>query len=400
MRSQTTGGNAEVDFGSRGATKLKVGYVNDATGASNFSMLSQTLSGRLSGGGWTLSHATSDGAAPGFVGQANPSGTHGGALAFGLNDRLGANQIDLQSQDTGTGYADPFGGISTPGFTSYRAAWSHHATNADTFTLEADGQKNRGVGIDDSQNNVNLAWHKAVTKSLSVVLGLIAHAQQNAPVVTGATTVGGVPAVQTVPQSSINAQMQLGFNWKATKRIALQVQRDQTLSGNDAESTQPAQTSAELSYAFENKGKLFVRELLSAAPTTSFAQATGSLDVADLGTRSTQVGFERSLGPATTVDSEYLVTNTGNATDVYSALGVQQKFNFGKRLGGNLLLQQANASGVGASGFTVYGGSLAYTDTKDFRAGVSYQSRSGLGGGSTLSGGFTGHMGPNLSVLG
>ncbi|MGZ3540573.1 MAG: hypothetical protein ACXVAF_05215 [Vulcanimicrobiaceae bacterium] len=386
--SQTTGGNLEADFGRTGSTKLKFGYVNDATGASNFSIYSQALSGRLAGGGWSLSHATSNGASPGVVGEANPLGTHGGAVAFLLNDRIGQNQLDVQYQETGSGYADPFGGISSPGFTNYRVAWSHHAANADTLTFEADGQRNRGFGVDDSQRNVNLLWHKTVTKRLALLLGAQAHAQQNAP------------AVQTVPETSTTTQAQLGFDWRAGKRLDLNVQRDQTLGGNDAQSTQPAQTSAQLSYAFDNKGKLFVRELLSAAPVTSFAESTGGLTVSNLGARSTQVGFERATSPATTIDTEYLITNTGSGSDIYSALGVQQKFAFGNRLGGNLLVQQANASGAGASAFTVYGASLAYTGTKDFRAGLSYQSRSGLGGGSTLSGGFTGHMGPNTAVLG
>ena len=164
--------------------------------------------------------------------------------------------------------------------------------------------------------------------------------------------------------------------------------------------TQPAQTLSALSYTFDKKGKAFVRQILSAAPASSFAESTGSLDIANLGTRSTQFGFERALSPATTVDTEYLISGTGNATDIYSALGVEQRFAFGKQFGGNLLLQQANAAGSGAAGFTVYGASLAYAGEKDFRASLSYQSRTGLGGGSTLAGGFAGHLGSNISVLG
>lgn len=398
VNSRTTGADARFQFGKLGTTRLNLGYVNDATGAGNFSMLSQTLSGKLSGGGWTLSHATSDGASPAFAGQAVSNGTHGGALAFGMNDRVGRDQIDLQYQDTGNGFSDPFGGISNPGFTNYRAAWSRRTSSSDTLVFEADGQKNRGLGNDDSQNNVSLLMRKTVAKSLSLVLGLAAHAQHNAPLIAAGQ---GSNTLQTnTPQSSTDAHLQLGFDWKATKKIDLRMQHDQALGGNDALSTQPAQTTAELSYAFDGKGKMFVRELLSAAPTTVFAQAAGTLGAANLGTRTTQIGFERALGPATTIDSEYLMTNSGNATDIYSALGVQQKFSLGKRLGGNLLFQRANATGAGAAGFAVYGGSIAYTDTKDFRAALSYQSRTGVGGGTTLSGGFTGHMGPNLSVLG
>jgi len=400
VRSQTTGGNVEFDLGKGRTTHVNVGYVNDATGATNFSIFSQSVSGKLSGGQWTISHATSNGLSPTLVGGSNPNGTHGGAFAFSLNDTLGTNQLGLQYQDTGIGFADPFGGIANPGFTNYRIAVAHRASDTSQVVFEADGQKNHGIGEGDAQNNVSLLVHKIVSKSLSVTAGLISHAQHNAPVITGTQTIGGVPSVQSVPETSTNTQAQVGFDWKVSKLVDLILQRDQTLVGNDAQTNQPTQTSAELDYAIAKKGKAFVRELLSAAPTTSFAQATGSLDVASIGTRSTQIGLEQSLSPTTTVDSEYLVTNTGNATNIYSALGVQQKFAFGKRLSGNVLVQRADASGPGAVGFTVYGISIGYTDTKDFRAGISYQSRSGVGGGSTFNGGFTGHLGPNISTLG
>ena len=386
--SQTSGANAEFGLGAGGA-KLRLSYLNDATGSSNFVLYSQAVSGRLAGGGWSLSHSTSSGISPGVVGGANPLGTHGGALALALNDRVGTSEIDAQYQDTGAGFSNPFGGIASPGFRNYRVALTHHTSTADAVTFEADGQSNRGFGAGDSQRNLAVQWHRTVTKSLGLLFGVESHSQNNAPA-----------GLQQTRTNASSAQAQLGLDWKAGKRVEFEVQRDQTLSGNDAQSTQPAQTSAQLSYAFDKKGKAFIRQMLSAAPASSFAESTGSLDIANLGTRSTQFGFERAISPATTVDTEYLITGTGNATDIYSALGVEQRFAFGKRLGGNLLLQQANAAGAGASGFTVYGGSLAYTDERDFRASLSYQSRTGAGGGSSLAGGFTGHIGSNVSVLG
>ncbi len=397
--SAVTGGNAWVDIGGSAAAKLRVSYVNDATGASNFSLVSQSLTGKLPGGQWILSHASSSGSAPGVTGGQLSSGGGGNAIDLTLNDRIGPNQIDALYQDTAAGFADPFGGISSPGFTNYRVAWSRHAAPGQTLTLEADGQRNHGAGVEDAQNNASLLWNTAVNKTISLLFGVQAHAQQNVPLTISPPLTGSSPE-PNVLQRSTQMQAQLGFDWKPSKRVGLNVQRDQDLTGATAQTTQPAQTSAELSYAFDDRSKVFVRQLLSDSAATAFAQSAGALGLTNLGTRSTQIGFERAMSPAMNVESDYLITDTGNATDIYSALGVTQKFSIGKRLSGNLTMQQANASGAGAAGFTVYGGSVAYSDSKDFRAALAYQSRTGSLGGTTFSGGLTGHVGPNIAVLG
>ncbi len=119
-----------------------------------------------------------------------------------------------------------------------------------------------------------------------------------------------------------------------------------------------------------------------------------------MGSRSTQIGIERTVGSGTSIDTSYTIADTADGANLYAALGVQQAFKIGKRLSGNATMQSARASGEGAEGFTVFGGGLSYTDLKDFRASLSLQTRGGIGGGTTLSGGATGHLGPNLAMLG
>jgi hypothetical protein len=113
-----------------------------------------------------------------------------------------------------------------------------------------------------------------------------------------------------------------------------------------------------------------------------------------------QLGFERALSPATTIRDEYVVSGTGNAKDIYSALGVQENFALSKFVSGNLLAQSAKAIGAGAQGFTLLGGAVNYANSSVLRASLAYQARSGAGGGSTFSGGIAGHLAPDLAVLG
>jgi hypothetical protein len=113
-----------------------------------------------------------------------------------------------------------------------------------------------------------------------------------------------------------------------------------------------------------------------------------------------QLGFERALSPATTVSSDYVVNGTGNATNIYSALGVQEKVKLSKYLSGNLLVQSANAMGAGAQGFTVLGGMLHYANAHTVQASLAYQTRSGYAGGSTLTSAIAGRLSPSLSIVG
>ncbi len=393
VAAQTTGGKMTFDIGRNGATNLEFGYVNAASGTSNFALLQQTLSGKLPGGGWSVSHATSYGTVPNTVGLLSPAGGDGGsAFHAGYNQRRGNDTLSFDYQNTDAGYENPYGGLAVPGFASYRLSWQHAVPRKNQLTVSIDGQRNSGLGIENSQNNANLSYRQFLGQRLSVLLGLNVHTQHD----------GIIDPSSPVPvlASGSFTQTEVGLDYRPTSRITFNIDRTSTISGDNSQTTQPAQTVASLTYDMDKHGKLYVRELYSDAPVSAFAQATSTLAIATNSTRATQFGIERDLSPATTVTSDYLITQGGSGVDIYSALGVQEKFRIGKTLGGNLFVQSANARGVGAQGFTVWGATLNYAATNGLRAALAYQTRTGASGGSTLSAGFAGPINDNMAIVG
>jgi len=395
VQAQTTGGRLGVDLGRNGASTFELGYVNAANGSSNFSLFQQTLSGQLPGGGWSVSHASSGGLVPNTAGLASPVASNGGsAWHAGFNQRRGYDTVSFDLQNTSAGYANPYGGLSVPGFSSYRLAWQHAVPRKNDLTVSIDGQRNSGVGIDNAQANASVSYRRYLSQRLSVLLGLNVHTQHD-----GIADPNG-PGAPVLASGSFG-QAEVGIDYRPSNKLSLSVDRTSTLSGNSADSTQPSQTTAQLTYDMDKKGKIYVRELLSDSPVAAFAQATTGLALASNSSRATQFGIERDLSPATTVTSDYLITQTGSGTDIYSAMGVQEKFKIGKNVGGNFFLQSANASGAGATGFTVWGATVNYAAPNGLRAALAYQTRGGgTAGGSTLSAGFAGPIDPNLSIVG
>ncbi len=384
--SQTTGAGLDVALGADRNTQLHVGYVNDATGTQNFSLLSQAVSRRWSDGSWELSHASSYGFLP------NPSNPFpaqrgGDALAFRMNAHTPLDSLDLDFQNTSAGFSNPFGGLSMAGLLAYRAAFTHAVPKRVAVTVAADGQSNNGAGVNDSEANQSATVRWFATPQLSFLGGLVRHTQHSQ------NPSASIPALT-------QTQAQAGVEYKAGKRVGITVEQFQTITGSDAGSTQPSQTLAQLSYDMDGHGRAYLRELWSAAPTTTFANASSGITFGSGATHSMQLGFERALSPATTVSSDYVVSGTGDATNIYSALGVQERFRLSKYVGGNLLAQSANAAGAGAQGFTVLGGTLHYDNAQTLQASMAYQTRSGFGGGATLSAGIAGHVSANVAVVG
>jgi len=394
VSAQTSGGRLGFDIGRGGATTFELGYVNSASGASDFALFQQSLSGKLPGGGWSISHAMSRGQAPSTTGLIQPVGLDSGsAWHAAYAQRQGFNTLSLDYQNTSAGYANPFGGLSVPGFMSYRLAFQRTVPRHDDLTLEVDGQQNHGVGVDNAQAGASLTYRQYLGQRLSMLLGMNVHTQHD-----GLTDPSGTGT--PVTSSGTVAQAEIGIDYRPTSKLSLSLDRTSTFAGNDADTTQPSQTIAQLTYDMDKRGKFYVRELISGAPVAAFAQSTSDLSIASNATRATQFGIERTLSSATTVTSDYLISQTGTGTDIYSAIGVQEKFKLGRNLGGNFFVQNANASGAGVSGFTVWGATLNYAASNGLRAALAYQTRSGDTGGSTFSAGFAGPINPNASIVG
>ncbi len=393
VAAQTIGGRLAFDMGHQGATNFELGYVNSVSGASNFALFQQSLSGKLPGGGWSISHANSSGQGPTTTGLIQPVGLDSGsAWHAAYNQRSGFNTLSLDYQNTSAGYANPFGGLSVPGFSSYRLAFQRTVPRHNDLTLAIDGQSNHGVGIDNAQAGASLSYRQYLGTRLSMLLGMNVHTQHDGLVDPTGT---GTPTIS----SGTVAQTEVGIDYRPSSKLSLSVDRTASLGGG-IDTTQPAQTIAQLTYDMDKRGKFYIRELFSDAPVAAFAQATSNISIAGNSTHATQFGIERSLSPATTVTSDYLISQTGSGTDIYSAIGVQEKFRIGKNLGGNLFVQSANARGADATGFSVWGATLNYSSPNGLRAALAYQTRSGSTGGSTFSAGFAGPINPNLSIVG
>lgn len=385
-RSVTSGFDFSYAIDRAGHTKFEAGYVNDATGMANYALASETLSGKTASGQWVLSHARSSGAVPSLGNLDTAAGpARGSALEFSYSGRVRENQITLEYQNNGAGFANPFGGFNVDGLESITASLTRRfGHDRSSVQILAGEQRNTGSGTVSVQDNVSAQLRTMIGNALALTLGLQAQHETNAG-----------SSLQSVTGS--NAQAQIGASWKPAKRFNISIDHQAQLGGNS--SVLPSQTGAEVAYELPGQGRLYLRELFGGAQY-SFAQSTSSYTAPVIGGRSTQIGMQRTIGSGTAIDTSYAIADTDNGTNLYAALGVQQTFKIGKRFTGNATMQSARATGTGAQGFTVFGSSLSYTDLKDFRASLSMQSRGGQGGGMTISGGATGHLGPNLAMLG
>ncbi|HET7814096.1 MAG TPA: hypothetical protein VFL13_06955, partial [Candidatus Baltobacteraceae bacterium] len=390
IASETTGGDLRYSLTRSRNLTFDFGYLNDSTGSSNYALATESLSGRSPTGDWRFSHGSSSGVVPNN-GAAIVQGGTGSATAFQVNEHVNGSQIAFDYTNVGPGFANPFGGFTVNGLEQMTATFAHQSRNRSSFTVTAGQQRNTGAGMANLQQTFTAMWQAAVSKALSFSLGLQAEHQVQGP---GAVQPAQAP-VQTVTGST--AQMQAGVQWRPASRLDVQLQHQASLGGNSQ--VAPSQTTAEVDYDFPKQGKVFLRELLGGA-VSSFANTTSQYTAPAIGSHSTQIGVERTIGPDTAIDTSYMIADNGDATNIYTTLGVQESFKFGRRLSGNASLQSAQSTGTSPSGFTVFGTGFTYTDTKDFRASLGYQTRGGFGGGSTFNGGATGHIGSNIALLG
>ncbi|MDE2483346.1 MAG: hypothetical protein KGN02_14305 [bacterium] len=402
VRSRTTGGDVRVALSRDAGTSLIASYFNDVQGSANLSVAAQSFERRWSGGGLTISRATSSGAlanqsnAQQVAGNAVP-GT-GTAFSAALTQRGANDALALSYQATSAGYDDPFGGFSSPGVSAYRGSWKHGVLAHGLFELEYDGQHQSGIGPSSTQSDFAARFTRSLGRFFSAGVALLHHDQHVSAIVpTGATTLGGAPALSTTAQTQAEATLA----YRSQRRVGATLLERMTLSGSDYGSTQPSQTMAEVDYDLTRRGRLFARELWSRTPSATFANTTSNLGINGSSTHAFQAGFEEAISPATTLSSSYIVNQTGNGVNVYDALGAQEHVRLSKRLTGELQLQGARAIGAGAQGFTLGSLQLTYAEPGNaLRASLGYQMRAGGGGGSTLNAGLAGHLSSNLGAVG
>jgi hypothetical protein len=335
------------------------------------------------------------------VGQVGltPTSASGSALAAHLNLHSATDVLALGFQTTTEGYTDPFGGLSTPGLMTYSATYTKSLAKRDSLALSYAGQSNNYMGTVNSERDASLLYQWHPSQKLTFMLGMDAHSQKVVTQATPQPVASGEPS--PVPLAGgTQLQAHLGAQYQPSQRLSLALEEYLTLSGSDVGSTQPTQTSAQVTYAFPSKGSIYLRELWSSQPAATFADSTSTLTTGVASTHTTEIGIDRALSPNTTVSSSYVINGTGDATNIYSALGVQQKFTFGKNLGGNVFAQSADSVGQGGQGFTVWGATLGYANADRMRASLSYQTRAGGGGGSTMGATLAGQLFPGLAVVG
>ncbi len=423
--TETLGGRVEAAFGKGQQARAGIGYVNDATGMNNFTLLGEDVGGALPGGSWSLAHFASRGAIGvtplGGLGSGSALASNAGdTYHAALSEVAGSNRFSFGYDATSAGYNDPFGSLATPGLTDYNVAYARTLPEQrGELSLTYDHQKNDGFGFANAQSNLGVHLRENINKRLTFHVGVDRRASSAAvgaatafinptdtlnpaPVPSAAATAApgaGNGGVSNYTAAGNVTQAQFGFDWKLMPTVGLAAERISDVGGAGIAS-QPAQTSAQLTIDFSKKGRAYVRELWASAPTQSFAASTTALTAPALATRSTAIGVERTVGAATSLEDEYVVERTGSGTDVFSAMGVKERFDFAKRIKGEFFMQHASAVGANVAGYNIYGFSATYGDAGErLRGTTSYQLRTGQSPGSTLLLGVAGALSPDISVL-
>lgn len=442
--SSVTGGRVDYALGRSNSTRVGFGYANYATASNNATTTTEDLTGNLKGGTWSFAHETGTGPSvfgdtflPASILQGNGT-TSGDLWRAGINVAGGPSRYQLAYTTTSSGYVNPFGGIATPGFTNYLASYDYTFRNDQGgATLRFDGQHNDIAGTSGSQNTIAADLRHRLGKRLQLNAG-ISHQTASAtssfaPALgstLGSSLLGG--GLLQLPNSN-STQGNVGVDYRVAPTVGLSLARLFNISGTNY--SEPGQTAAQLNVDFPNKGRAYVRQLWSDNPTIPFATSSSPYTQVAQSKASTAVGFERAVGANTTVDTEYVLENTGSGSDVYSALGVKERFTFTRFFAGDLSFRHANAlggsgfgigsaglgsagngsSGIGSTGvgnaiagtgidaaglgFDDYGINLTTTDKARVRGALSLQDRTGNGSGFTGRFGVAGAVSRDLSLL-
>jgi hypothetical protein len=408
-KAQTTGGSGRLTLGT---TALEAGYANDANGVSNAVVASQAIHGTLGTGTWLISHASTSGGDPALTSGASLAPTNGDNTHLEASVPIGPNTISALYDNTTVGFDNVFGGFATPGLAEMRVDWERKFGNG-SLTTGYDRESDAATG--HYQQEFGARYHGKPSQRLSYVAGLQAVSASSysaadalpaypypAPIPIGLPVAG---SMSNVPGGS-TLQAELGATWQVTSRVSLSA--DHTFNLGQAVAAVPAQTSAELSYAFP-KGRAYVRELWSDGPSYTVPESTADFSALSQTTHATVVGVSRDISPMTSIGSAYVVEETNDGTDAYTTYGVKQRFIINSNLHGDGFLQNGGGLGTGLalsssilgadqSGFTVWGADLDYDRSDRVRAALSWQDRTGLYSGTVLDLGASGRISSEFAL--
>ncbi|MBD5603921.1 MAG: hypothetical protein IAI48_02330, partial [Candidatus Eremiobacteraeota bacterium] len=411
-----TGGSASAKLGS---VVVGAGYANDSTGTGNVTLFGQNASAPIPGGTLHLEHLATNGGIGNTtpdVGQSTASSdaTNGGSFRLGATGGLGTTRYDLVYQTTSAGFDDPFGGIATPGLSTLRLSLTRPITGGDVAFL-ADAEGNALYGARSSDTSASVRVHRKIGKRLKTTVAvshrIVSNNGISAPAgfLNAGQAIDPVPSVQTPePAASVASvsygggvtQAEVGATYAFSPAIEGSLDRVSDIGGDTlASASSPSQTSAQLAALLGKGGRAYLRELWTGSATQSFATSTQPLTTAGGATHVTQIGFDRQIGPATTIDTQYGVESGGTGSDVYSAIGVKERIFATKRLKGDVTVQHATSAGSGGDGFNQYGVSLAYDGGNAFKATTAYQFRTGATPGSSLQLGAIGYIVSGVSLV-
>ena len=439
--STVTGGRLDYALGRGNSTKVGFGYANYASGSSNATTTTEDVVGSIKNGTWSFAHETGTGP-PSFGDTFLPSSvpiegsTSGDLWRAGLNVANGPSRYALAYSTTSGGYVNPFGGIATPGFTNYLASYDYAFRNDQgSATLRFDGQHNDFAGASGSQNTISADVHHRFGKRIMLNAGIshqsasaattlvptapgLASASSGISTGSAASVPGSTTALPGATSaftpasplltplladgfaqlpSSNNTQGNVGVDYRIAPTVGLSLARLFNISGIDL--SNPGQTAAQLNVDFPGKGRAYVRQLWSDSPTVPFATSSSDFTLVARSKASTAFGFERAVGSNTSIDSEYVLENTGSGSDIYAALGVKERFTLTPYFSGDLSFRHANSLGGIGLGFDDYGVNLTTTDKARVRGSVSLQDRTGNGSGFTGRFGVAGALSRDWSLL-
>jgi hypothetical protein len=417
VSAQTTGGELAMKFGRRGQTTLSLGYVNNVSGTGTYSLFQQDLSGHLGTGRWSISHASAAGVVPGT--DTIQGLVSGGALRASFNREDTAQRLAFSYDDTAAGFANPFGGLTSPGLRDIRGEYVRKFGPAGEVELKYSAQQNHGLGAGSTLSALTLQGRRRLSKRLLLTAGV---AQRHQSAVTAAsvfvpTTPGLIGSVTDVPSDTTtvtaatpaqtDTQVTLGLDYAITAQTGLSLTHASSLGGGSTSSS-PSQTALSLSTAMGKFGRAYIRELFTGAAPQPFAASTSGLASAATATSQTTFGFDRSVGKNTSLTSEYTLEHVGGGTLIFSTLGVKERIAFGKHFSGDAFVQAGNSAGGAASlgqqtaagGFGLYGISFAYLNGAATRVTGSFQLRTGAFGGANGTLGVGAQISPSVSLLG